>query len=540
MKKILLVAGILFISALINNAKADIGPNGGNYPNGIITSGDKIEDIEMTYEKVVFDIKPFNKNLSIEETKFYSNVTATFDMTNNSDISKKLDIIFPVPCGFELGDANAQEICKNTAKSMDFRVEINGENQNFDFEYFRLSKETWAFFGGMESLSEDVNSTGIGFSYNFDPKKVTQVKISYNQSLVSVHSSFTNIMYIMETGSNWSGKIGSGEIIFNFPFDLTEGLFLDLDERYKIDKNQLIWEFEDLEPTINDNISVKFNTYDHQFWEKRQSFIKSFNSSDNYGLYNFDRNFTLNNKEYSYQHLLQNGLSPLNLLSYKDGLSKFNFDNKDQYYQFDYGWITSTKQTPSLYYEFDGNYPIKNIQISSIFFLDYASIHPDSEIYLFNDILARPKTIKFTFDDGTTENVVIEDTKDKEISLTLKEKITSSLKIEFIDFYDNVIGKNEFMGLSNFYLNVGNKAETDTSQTIDNQNNESESIEPINLSQKISTKIVILLFLLLLGLVGGGFIVYKIMLFISKKRTNSTEINRVDQSYNQNQPNKSS
>jgi len=66
--------------------------------------------------------------------------------------------------------------------------------------------------------------------------------------------------YLLHTGANWNGTIGKAEIIINLKDIALDSISSQNPANCEISGNQLIWTFSDLEPTINHDIMVFYNS----------------------------------------------------------------------------------------------------------------------------------------------------------------------------------------------------------------------------------------------------------------------------------------
>ena len=66
--------------------------------------------------------------------------------------------------------------------------------------------------------------------------------------------------YLLSTGANWNGTIGKVEIIVNLKDIEMDSLISQQPNNCVINNDQLTWTFTDLEPTINDDIKINYNS----------------------------------------------------------------------------------------------------------------------------------------------------------------------------------------------------------------------------------------------------------------------------------------
>ncbi|GAI21094.1 unnamed protein product, partial [marine sediment metagenome] len=236
---VLSIAGLIWISNI--NISADVGvpPS----PGGIIIPGDKTTEIEMTREKVVFDIKvedkdspfyPFYREVDFETwVEHYAHVTAEFEMTNVSSTDEEMELMFPVPYDFG-GNFDYFKPDDKWSPTMNLKVLVNRKEKDFTYNILKLR--------GLEELGpfysrEDV--IGVKFSVKFEANKTTDITIEYDTKPAhDPKSMYRTFIYVMETGSHWKGKIGLGEIIFKFPGDITETAFKSYNNEFEISQKK--------------------------------------------------------------------------------------------------------------------------------------------------------------------------------------------------------------------------------------------------------------------------------------------------------------
>lgn len=100
------------------------------------------------------------------------------------------------------------------------------------------------------------------FDVTFPPDKDVTVTIKYTTNGYADSGSGDIVLrYILETGAGWNSTIGTADIIVRLPYTATEeNVRLGSQDQYqttagaKLNGNDVIWHFEDFEPTSADNI----------------------------------------------------------------------------------------------------------------------------------------------------------------------------------------------------------------------------------------------------------------------------------------------
>jgi len=462
------IGGLIWVSNI--NISADVGE--APTPGGIIVPGDKTNNVEMTREKVVFDIKmedenspfypggvPASSGLWIEH---YSHVTAEFEMTNVSSTDEKMELAFPIPSGVATLDYFKPDSKDN--QTLNVKVLVDGRKVDFEYASYKMAtfKESTeegvlgARFAAKEDGEENMfDVLGVKFSVNFKANKVTKITVEYDTRLVfepkSVHGTFE---YIMETGSHWKGKIGAGEMIFKFPGDITEAVFRSYNKGFEISKRKLVWSFKDLEPDSTHNIKVTYAPVLFKLWGEREYYIEKISAS---GKENVVFDWEKFPKGYGVPLYVQIGGNPIYLLGADKPMVKWA----------DNGWIVELKgsQNPWVLYEFDAVYEVEGMNIKpGILVTGYKQTSNDSEEPEFGgaekslyNLFSRPKKVKLTFSDGSSTELKLKDSLNKKLSLEFDKVETSSVKVEILSTYPNHAGKDEYLGIARTSFDVGNK-----------------------------------------------------------------------------------
>ncbi len=117
-----------------------------------------------------------------------------------------------------------------------------------------------AFVDDVELPTEEVSVGGQpwrAWTMTFQPGDA-RVRVTYTQMIgaSTFHSRVAVLGYVLQTGAGWAGPIERAEIRANFPYPV-ETLFLaDGQTGYTIEGNSLIWRYEQLEPTPEDDVRL--------------------------------------------------------------------------------------------------------------------------------------------------------------------------------------------------------------------------------------------------------------------------------------------
>jgi len=473
---------VFFALVLATLAKFDLpiaGADVGEAPGygGALIPGDKTGDIEMTKEKVVFDIKNpeseeecyFPANIFFDGC-WYAHITADFEMANTSLKDVTMKLFFPYPTG-------------SYDTSINFKVFIDGIKKEFTHSSYAYSfNEMYTYNDEYKKLNPDfqewekereVTLASIDFPVEFNAQKTTKIRIEYDSRLVyEPKSYYGSFLYIMETGSHWKGKIGSGEIIFKFPCDhLTENIFRYYNDFFQIEGNELVWRFENLEPGDEHNIRVTFGSDLIKIYNQKEGCIKSISASEN--------------SESSFMSIKTNDSYPLFLSSNAIFLLRNNSFFEENYYYS--GWVVDLEKEsdPWVKYEFDGAYKIDGINI----FSGIPGYNQKDE-RVFN-LFDRPKNIRLTFSDGTSKELVIGDSSNNIVSAKFDPMETSSIKIETIDFYSGDIINGHYLGIAQMNFDVHEKVGDIKAENIEeiadnkNENKKGEENEKAEIGKAV-------------------------------------------------------
>ncbi len=234
---LILAASLLVAPGLLSPHQvswADVGEL--PYPGGLVTPGDKADEIRMKSESVLFSVRPDDGTFAEQEAQYSAHVTADFVMQNLSSRAVSKDLFFPLHSWQELSvyqepaDAVMQQ-----AKNV--KVWVDGKEIQVSYADLALSPQ--------EKVVAAV------FPVRFPAGRETAIRVEYDVRAVNEPKSPSlSLKYMMQTGSHWAGTIGSGQVIFEFwqPVD-SKSAFFYINDFFQIKDGRLEWDFTDLEPT---------------------------------------------------------------------------------------------------------------------------------------------------------------------------------------------------------------------------------------------------------------------------------------------------
>ncbi len=493
MKKVVLPLLAAFLSLFIilllpkTKVSADVGEI--PMPGGVITSGDTTDSIEMTEENVLFDINNATSDCPFfgYDDCWYAHVTADFTMTNLTAADVNMNLMFPFPTNYAQFDPEYYNPDFDPARS--FVVTSNGSNVDFTKQSFDYNYE-----------GETTSLPSIAFPITFAAEDTTDISIEYDIRLVMEPKSiYGTFLYIMETGSNWAGNIGEGTITFQFPVNLSPEFLGTLSRRFEMSNNQLIWHFTNLEPTAADNLQVTFapsliTEMDEQ--PEEYASVSSNNAPE----------LTIPGSEM--WDFYPEGYYGLNYLySSPLYLSKQELPNEiDDASSGE--WFADLTETPTPWIRFN---------LGGIYEISSISVFPGIKITLMNDagdihdsydLLNRPKQLRLTFSDGSTQTVDVPDVPDALAEIAIEPVETYTVQVDIIDTYPGLQNADSYVGISRLYLELGEKLHgldevAETEQTTTTEAQPTFTLSAIFSNATYLAVAGIGLFLIVLGIVIG-------------------------------------
>ncbi len=464
-------------------------------PGGVITGGDKVTSIEMQSEKVHISIKKDEKDIFIYDLSWYAHVESEFIMNNRTQEDITIEVTFP----FQAKPPFSTEFL-NDDTTKNIRIKVNDEEVNYALETnnYKFNSKT------SELLC-------ASFSVTFKANTNTKIEVEYDTLLNTYPKSIYHYFeYILETGSNWKGSIGHGEIVIKFPSEITNRIFKEYNEFFKMTNDELLWEFKDLEPNASHNIKVSFAPRLFTYWESRQKQLKNISSSgdSNFDMYQFHGK---NPEGYSLDEYF---------LGYQiEGNPVYLVSEDTKYIN---GWIAEMDKSPWVLYELDKDYKVLGIQIASGIGQEAISLTSLSP-QMYYGFLPRPKTLKLEFSDGSSQIIEVPDNPGQIQNLTIDEVVTSYVKVTILDVYANYLNNLNYVGISRMRFNFKDEKEINVINTT-TQNKENTLT-----SRKLKQNIIPIITILICSLILAIAIPAKIIID-KKSRIKSTESENVNES----------
>ena len=525
MKKLLTFSAFLILSFfcglyISHSVRADVGE--APMPGGTITAGEKTDKIAMTSEDVLFDLKNYDLSecpFTAYDDCWYAHITAQFQMTNTTNADETMSLIYPVPSIFQALDEYYDETID---QSQNFEVFINDVSVPFE-------KQTYNYEYKNEELIITPEMLSLQFDVRFPADEDTNIRVEYDNRIVNnPKSTYRSMIYIMETGSNWKGTIGSGTIRFQFPNEISEQSFSEYNDFFKMQDNQLVWEFLNLEPTADQNIWISFSPDIMNIWDEKPTYLRDLTSSGSADRMDLNQAWTTEILPPGYEAFPGAILIESDEVLLLDPLMPNEEElNAKPGIIFD----TSKEANPWIEYSFDGAYKVNSLSIfSGIPFslarAETAEYSPETLYTLFT----RPKSIKLTFSDGKSSTIDLPDSPDQLTTVFFDEVTTSSITVEFPTVYPNEVGSDMFLGVARLNFGVGAKIadieeEVEPEETSDKTTDTEKKEKTSSISgiiENVAETLGVSKLVLFIG-IGGIFvlavvIVVVIILIVKKKK----------------------
>lgn len=252
-RKVVKVFLFILVGGLTLNpipARADAAPPAPP-PGYNLKSGEELTNVQMIAEQVVIEVGGQGK-IDIDDADpnygptfiqgYTARVTATFWMQNQGQEDELLAVRFPI----KTNDGYYRYV-----PVQNFQVKVNGAALEWseDSEPDPAFDMYWAHFDVAFPVGQEVL---IEISYS---------TVSYTDNFQATEQ----FSYILETGAGWYGPIGHGEIILRLPYTATHTNLLldDSTPGASLIGREVRWEFDDLEPSREDNWRAEIISPDH-------------------------------------------------------------------------------------------------------------------------------------------------------------------------------------------------------------------------------------------------------------------------------------
>lgn len=235
-------------------ARADVGVPPWALQPAALSHGEGATRVAMVHEDVLITIEEeesddvfLYSNERYAASKLISRVEAVFQMRNTGDSAESFDVWFPLWLPYYPWGAQVVPV-------QNFQVWVDGIQVSF--HTVDMSETT-----GMDIVE---NQPWAVWPMQFPPGENVDIRVVYD-CYPTGELPYATFQYILETGADWAGAIGSGQVTFALPFDVDDMNVILPDGDVAIDGNEVVLSFENLEPTEEDNVSLSM--LDPDVWQ---------------------------------------------------------------------------------------------------------------------------------------------------------------------------------------------------------------------------------------------------------------------------------
>jgi Domain of unknown function (DUF4424) len=232
--------------------------NGGGYSRGGV---EKAGDLAGFEPKMTENIRMLDEKLTIKLGPKEADVEVRYVMRNVTDKKMKVRFGFPVEESFDLTEWSADRVkyldgnrlayCKN------YQITEGGRQVKSIWEKERVQTEGPEFKGVAGWMVSEVT-----FSANEEKPVMIRFQSAYpeDSSSVSEDESISGSIfrYRLSSAACWAGMIGTGRIVIEpngiHPDDVR---VLKPVNRFKKEGSRWVWNFEELEPTLADDMEIQ-------------------------------------------------------------------------------------------------------------------------------------------------------------------------------------------------------------------------------------------------------------------------------------------
>ena len=254
-------------------------------PNPIQAKGISINtptEVKMIYEKVTVDL-----------TLDSSFVHCYFKLHNEGN-EEKIQIGFP--------DMNTSHNSFATAKFAPINVYQNGE---------KIDNINWGESDSVNKVTSPKSWYLWDTHFEKDETMVIEVSYSLPHGIVK-NNMYYKFDYLLSTGAGWKGSIDSAVILVNLKNFNKELILKATPDNYISSGKQLVWKFYKIEPTLKDDISIKYESKPGQYSENLKKYKQSRCIIDEKVILSND----LKDRNYSYIDTL-NAMNPKDIIDIK-------------------------------------------------------------------------------------------------------------------------------------------------------------------------------------------------------------------------------
>ena len=235
---------------------ASVFANGGAWQTGVPVTG----NAAATDAKKTTNVTIQDENLTIDLHQEFAAVEVRYRMKNSGGQVDQ-DFFFPVERW-----AESEDEAGNTKVDLeDYMISADGTVLKFDTVDAKGAKpkaEKEAYWGEFKPGVRLWKKSTIPFTQGQTREVVVRYRSPYaaNQSGVSddYHSEEMYLRYSLSPAATWKGSIGKGKITVNYLHPRPEEISIakPKDRFKKINETQFVWEFQNLKPTLADDMKI--------------------------------------------------------------------------------------------------------------------------------------------------------------------------------------------------------------------------------------------------------------------------------------------
>ncbi|GAA5483276.1 NADase-type glycan-binding domain-containing protein [Haloferula sargassicola] len=247
---------------------ASVFGNGGGYFRGGV---EQVGDVAGFEPENTDHVRIMDERLEVKLGPKSAEVSVRYVMKNEGDQAAKVRFGFPVEESKDRDDygygGEKPEPTKGLKYCQNYRVEVGGKALKAKWEE---EKKPASDEAGKEQKIQDHRFEGIqGWlvsTATFPPHQETEVKISF-ESGYSEENWFVSddshlgegiFRYRLSTGAAWAGSIAQGRIeLIPDGIDPAELRVIKPVNRFKREGDRWVWQFDDLEPTLADDLEIE-------------------------------------------------------------------------------------------------------------------------------------------------------------------------------------------------------------------------------------------------------------------------------------------
>ncbi len=231
---------------------------------GSILPGQQTQ-VRMEAETVLVDIAPAAGQGAPKAT-----VTASFIMRNQGEQAEQMDVRFPLNLLYPSYQSDL-ETCPypegGYPQINDFRARVDGQPAQLTTLREQVGNPDW----GQTVKTVDCWAT---FPVTFPPGQEVRIEVSYTATGYFGWDvdSLVEFPYVLVTGRDWAGTIGSAEITIRAPYELNNlNLFSYSPDDAQVSGREVRWRFTDLEPEWNVSATIVHPALWEKIYKERQA-----------------------------------------------------------------------------------------------------------------------------------------------------------------------------------------------------------------------------------------------------------------------------